>query len=91
MENKLYWKGILHDNGMVGFWENKSSIWITVSRRLSYKDITIVSERKTDLIKMLYSILRFEKLFEGFYYDTESLLLDEADSLELLDEMLPFY
>lgn len=98
MENKLYWKGILHDNGMVGVWENlytfaedKNSIRITVSKKLSYKDITIVSERKTDLVKILCSILRFENLFEGFYYHTESLLLDEADSLELLDEMLPFY
>jgi RimJ/RimL family protein N-acetyltransferase len=66
MENKLYWKGLLHDKGMVGVWENRydfekdeNHISITVSRKLKYIDVIIVAEIKTNLVEILFSVMRF--------------------------------
>lgn len=98
MENKLYWKGMLHDKGMVGVWENRydfekeeNNISITVSRRLKYIDVTIIAETKTYLVEILFSVLRFENLFLGHFYKTETLVLDEDEALETIDDILPFY
>lgn len=98
MENKLYWKGLLHDKGMVGVWENRydfekeeNHISIIVSRRLKYIDVTIVAEIKANLVEILFSVLRFENLFLGHFYKTESLVLDEDVALETIDDILPFY
>ena len=98
MENKLYWKGMLHNSGEVDIWENnyefkkgENYISIVVSRKIKYIDITILAEKKTNLVKILFSILRFENLFSGHFYKTESLLLDERTALESIDDILPFY
>lgn len=98
MGNKLYWKGLLHDKGMVGVWENRydfekeeNHISITVSRRLKYIDVTIIAEIKTNLVEILFSVLRFENLFLGHFYKTETLVIDEDEALETIDDILPFY
>ena len=71
---------------MVGVWENRydfekeeNHISITVSRRLKYIDVTIVAEIKANLVEILFSVLRFENLFLGHFYKTESLVLDEDE------------
>lgn len=98
MENKLFWKGLLHDKGMIGVWENRyefekgeNHISVIVSRKLKYIDVTIVAEIKTNLGEILLSVLRFENLFSGYFYKTEALILDEDMALEMIDTVLPFY
>lgn len=98
MENKLYWKGSLHNNEIVGAWENiyeytkkGNHISITVSRKLKYIDVTILAEKKDDLVEILFSVLRFENLFSGYFYRTESILLDETVSSDVMEKILPFY
>ncbi len=78
----------MHDEGVVCVWENKygfekkeNHISITVSPKLKYIDVTIVTETKTNLIEILFIVLRFENLFSGYFYKTEALILDEDMTL----------
>lgn len=98
MESKLYWKGLLHKKGMVGVWDNRydiakegTNVFIVVSRKMEYIDVTIMAETKLNLIEILFSVLRFENLFLGYFYETETLILDGNEALEMMNDMLPFY
>ena len=50
----------------MGVWENRydfekdeNHISITVSRKLKYIDVIIVAEIKTNLVEILFSVMRF--------------------------------
>lgn len=98
MEKELLWIGIPHDNGMIGKWTNEyqcnieeASINIRVERVLAEKLIRITSTHECDLVDVLLSVLRFENLFEGGFYLTTKIEIDDQEKNEICKVFLPFY
>lgn len=99
MSKELIWIGQPNnETKMIGLWNNRYSVIrenvvidISIDRQLALKLITIHSDSDADLLKVLFEVLRFENLYEGYFYETQKLEIDELDCIEQIDTWLPYY